>query len=316
MSSRIPTAVADEPPTVHGVVAVGGAATEHDRQIVSNAIAKAVTTAHWQLPASGQASPAVAPMLACSTPNEIWRCVPAQVDGQAIDQAVVVTLQPKQSAGGLPSISLAGRAIAPAQKTFVVRTRYCDPCTDDKLSQAAGELTDQLLNDLAARIGHAMLEVKTVPEGAFVSDEDGELGATNNTFPMRAGKHTIKIKKPGYLTETVAVQTEDHKTRTVSLELRHEPASLALPIGLVVGGAAIVVGGILITQDSKDGVDDKYRHSRATAVGVTVSAVGVLAIATGAYLWWRHSRSPARPETAPVVSPTPGGATLGIARSF
>ena len=319
VSSRVPAAraqAAQQVATVHGVTAVGGTATDHEREIVSAAIIKAVGTAHWQLPAADQANPYVGPMLSCTTPAEIWRCVPSMVGGHAIDQAVVVTVQPKQSAGGLPSLSLAGRAIAPNQKTFVVRTRFCDPCTDDKLAQAATELAEQLLSDLAARIGQAMLEVKTVPEGAIVSDEDGDLGATNNTFPTRAGKHTVRIRKQGYVTETVAVLTEDHKTRTINLALRHEPPSIVLPVGLMAGGAAIVVGGLLITQDQQDGVNDKFRHNRATPVGVTVSVIGVGAIATGVYLWWKHSRTPTEPVAAPALSPTPDGATLGIVGSF
>jgi hypothetical protein len=312
---------------VAGVVAIGGTATERDRGVVSAATETAVRSNGWRLPAKQLPKPDADALVNCAVPAEPWRCVPASIDTQGIRHALVVTVESKQSASGVPMLVLTGKVIVTSPTALIVHQRFCEHCADDKLAQASTELTAQLLNELAVRTGRTVLGVSSVPAGAVVSVDGQPTGATNGTFNTYPGLRTVTIEKQGFWPETVKVEAEEGKTATVAVTLRdRQPAprpSRLVPASLAGAGVALVAAGTFIALDQQDGVDDKYSHPRATPVGASVGVAGLAAIGVGAYLWLRGSPAAAAPVAAPAASATvpaftvtPGGALVGWLGTF
>jgi hypothetical protein len=281
-----------------------------------------VQRAGWRLlpkPLSRQDSDG---LLSCATPAQPWSCLPSSARG--VQQALTVAVELRPSDTGTPTLVLIGKAFVTSPAMLVTHQRFCSRCADDKLAEAATDLTLQLLNELQARSGRTVLDVRSTPSNAIVSIDGQPTGATPDTFNTFPGAHVVSIEKPGFQTETVQITAEEGKTATVAVALRSIPAPTSasrswLPLGLVGGGAVLAVGGALIYADQQDGPDDKYRHSRATAVGISIGVVGLAAIGTGAFLWWRDSsassKTAARTST-PVLSLTGGGGWVGWASTF
>jgi hypothetical protein len=68
------------------------------------------------------------------------------------------------------------------------------------------------------------------------------------------------------------------------------------------GIALVGLGGVALYYGHKGGPDDRYRYTRATAVGVVTGLVGIAAIGAGVYFW-------RGPDGAGLVGAVAGGAT-------
>jgi hypothetical protein len=222
-------------------------------------------------------------------------------------------------------VVLTAKLIVTHPHALVVHQRFCEHCTDDKLTQASTELTQQLVQELAVRMGRTVLEVKSTPSGARITLDGDPIGATNTTFNTYPGSHVVIIEKPGYLTQTISTDTQEGKTAEVSVALRESDSSprtaiakppsrhsRIVPLTLIgAGGAAAVTAGVLVYLGQQDGRNDKYVHTHATAIGVVTGLAGVAMIGAGAYLWWRGPGG-----SAPTAAVLPGGAIVGWTRSF
>lgn len=313
-----------ETQTANGVIAIGGNAEERDRTAVTAGVTAATRIAGWQLPGKPLSKKEAAGLLHCLDPGEPWGCIPGTIDAQGIHQALVVAAERRQSDDGSPMVVLTAKLIVTRPRALVIHQRFCEHCTDDKLTQASTELTQQLVQELAVRIGRTVLEVKSTPTGARITLDGEPIGATNTTFNTYPGSHVVIIEKPGYLTQTIPIQAEEGKTAEVSVALRKsdpEPkrtitpppeSSRVVPLTLIgAGGVAVVTAGVLIYLGRQDGPDDKYTHTHATTLGVVAGLVGVAAIGAGVYLWWRGPTA-----NVPTVATIRGGAIVGWARSF
>jgi len=300
---------------IGGLVAIGGGASQRDRDVVGSAVATAARSSGWTLPPKPLTKQEVDGLVNCTTPEEPWRCIPLDAEARGIHHALVVTVEPQQSTSGVAMLVLAGTLIATNPAALVVHQRICERCTDDKLAEASSELAVQLLNELAARAGRTLIEVKSVPPGAIVTVDRVPSGATDDVFATFPGTHTVRIEKAGFATETLQVETVEGKTVEVAVTLRPQ-ASRLIPLSLIGAGVALVAGGTLIYFDQQDGVNDKYRHSRATPVGVSVGVVGLAAVATGVYLWRRDSTASKPKHSTPTVSVSDGGAVVGWTSTF
>jgi len=80
------------------------------------------------------------------------------------------------------------------------------------------------------------------------------------------------------------------------------------------GAAALVAGGVLIAVNENPTTVGKqsqfYDHTMPYGIGYTIG--GVAAVGVGVYLWLHQSKA----RTAPTVSMTPGGGTVGWAGTF
>jgi hypothetical protein len=313
-----------ESQAANGVIAIGGNAEERDRAAVTAGVTAATRVAGWQLPGKPLSKKEAAGLLRCLDPGEPWGCIPGTIDAQGIHQALVVAAEKRQSDDGSPMVVLTAKLIVTRPRALVIHQRFCEHCTDDKLTQASTELTQQLVQELAVRMGRTVLEVKSTPVGARITLDGEPIGATNTTFNTYPGSHVVIIEKPGYLTQTIPIQAEEGKTAEVSVTLHEsdtgpkpttkpppEP-SRVVPLTLIgAGGAAVVTAGVLVYLGRQDGPDDKYQHTHATTLGVVTGLVGVAAIGAGVYLWWRGPST-----SAPTAAAVPGGAVVGWTRSF
>lgn len=328
----LPSARGDSKPdsAAGAFIAIGGTAPERDRDVVGAAVATAARSAGWRLLPKALAKVEADALIHCATPAHPWECMPASVRSQSIHHALIVSVEPRESDTGVPMLLLVGKAFATSPATLVSHQRFCVHCADDKLAEASTELTAQLLNELASRSGRTLLEVNSTPANAIVSIDGQPTGGTNDTFNTFPGPHVVKIEKPGFLPETVHVTAEEGKTAKVAITLHQTAAATSdttspdraipwIPVGLIGSGAVLVAGGALIYADQQDGPDDKFRHPRATAIGVSVGIAGLAAIGTGVYLWWRGSSTPTGPAaktSTPTLNISPGGASVGWTRTF
>lgn len=312
-------------PAVGGVVAVGGNAEERDRAAVSAGAMAATRQAGWQLPVKPLTKKESTSLLRCLDPGEPWNCIPGSIGSQGIHQALVVSAEKQQAEDGSPVVVLTAKLIVTQPHALAVRRRLCEHCADDRLTQASSELTEQLLQELAVRMGRTVLEVKSSPSGARIVLDGVPVGATNMTFNTYPGPHVVILEMPGYLTQTIPVDAQEGKTAAVAVTLQpservpppskittpNDKPSRLVPIALFsAGGAALVGSGILIYLGAQSGPDQEVLHTSAKAHGIELGILGVAAIGAGAYLWWRGSTG------APTVSVTPGAAVVGWTRAF
>jgi hypothetical protein len=324
-----PRASADHS-SVSGVIAIGGDAEERDRAAVTAGITAATRGAGWQLPARPLSKKEATGLLRCLEPGEPWECIPGTIGAQGIHHALVVAAQKQQADDGSPLVVLTAKLIVTSPHALVVQQRFCERCSDDKLAQASAELAQQLVQELAVRIGRTVLEIRSTPSGARITLDGVAVGATDTTFNTYPGAHIVILEKPGYLSQTIRVDVQEGKTADVSAALRSSrdaggggggassttqpppPPSRVVPWALIsAGGVAVVTGGALIYLGQQDGPDDKTIHRRATALGIATGIAGAAAIGAGAYLLLRTPDA-----SAPTIIAVPGGAVIGWARRF
>jgi hypothetical protein len=319
------SASADTQP-VNGVIVIGGNAEERDRAAVTAGITSAARGAGWQLPAKPLTKKETAGLLRCLDPGEPWGCIPGTINAQGIHHALVVAAQKQQAEDGSPVVVLTAKLIVTKPQALVVRQRFCEHCTDDKLTQASTELARQLVQELAVRIGRTVLDVKSNPTGARITLDGVAIGATDATFNTYPGSHVVIIEKPGYLSQTVSIEAQDGKTAEVSVVLQESSSSSPsitkqqpqprtsrlVPLIIIgAGGAAVATAGVLVYLGQQDGPDDKTIHRRATTLGVIGGVAGLAAIGAGFYLLWKGPSA-----SAPTVSAVNGGALVGWRRAF
>lgn len=313
-----------------GVVVVGGDAEERDRAAVNNGLIAGIAAAGWRLPDKPLSRKEALGLLRCLEPGEPWACIPGTVAARGIHRALVVAAQKQQADDGSPVVVLSAKLIVTKPRALVVQQRFCEHCTDDRLTQASAQLTDQLVKELAVRMGRTVLEVKSTPMGARITLDGVAIGATDTTFNTYPGPHIVILEKPGYLTQTISVAAEEGKTAEVAAMLQPSPStspprdeptqpsprpqrSRIVPIAAIgAGGAGLIGAGVLLYLGAQDGPDDKTLHTRATELGVVTGVASVAAIGVGTYLlWWRDAST-----SSPTVAPARGGAVVGWMKRF
>jgi len=296
-----------------GWVVVGGGAEDRDRGVVDAAVAEVAREGGWSLLREPVAAQDVARLLDCSDPDKPFGCVPTAVARRGIRRIFVFALDHKQAESGAPMLVITARLLVASPPALVVLQRFCEHCTDDRLTAAAAELARQLLRDLAVRSGRTILDVASSPAGAQITLDGRPVGATNATFNTFPGSHVVLVDKAGYRPEARTVIASEGKTAEVAVTLvpadRAPPAdrsALVLSGALVGGGLlAIVAGGVLLDLGARGGSNDRYRYAGASPVGAAVAIAGGAACAIGVYVWWHLPAS-----SSPV--PAAGGGATGI----
>lgn len=309
---------------VPGVIAIGGNVEEHDGEAIRLGLTTAAQAAGWQLPGKPSTKKELAALLRCLDLSEPWGCIPAPLTAQGVRHVLAVAAEKQQAENGAPVVVFTVSLIATSPQALLVRQRFCEHCSEEKLTLAASEVTRQLLEELAVRTGRTILEVKSTPSGARILLDGVSIGATNGTFNTYPGSHTVILEKPGYLTQNLSVKAEEGKTAEVSVVLRQslvvaptkEPQpsqpSRWIPLTFIGAGAASIgAAGTLLYIGAQDGPDDKRLRPRATTVGLVAGIAGVASLGTGLYLWLLGTR-----RTGPTASYLANGATVGWHGTF
>ena len=125
--------------------------------------------------------------------------------------------------------------------------------------------------------------------------------------PVAPPPASVAVAAPGGPPPALPAPTD---AQVIVATPRDRRGSRVLPSLLIGGGAAAgASGAVFYYYGQKRGRDEKYVYSDTRALGVTLVAVGGVAIVTGAILWLR------RPAT-PVAAITPDGGYLGWAGAF
>jgi hypothetical protein len=313
-----------EVPKTHGVIAIGGNPEERDLAAIILGLTTATNAVGWQAPAKALTKKETAGLLRCLGPGEPWECIPASLAAQGIRHTLVVDTKKEQTADGSPMMVLTAKLIVTRPHALIVQQRFCEHCSDAELTRAATELAQQLLQEMAVRIGRTLLAVKSVPSGARIVLDGEPIGATDTTFNTYPGSHVVIVEKPGYLTQTVSIEAVEGKTATVSVALHESPSteklnpsrfSRKVPLAVIGAGAAsLVAAGFLIHLGQQDGPNDRRIHPRAATVGAIAGVAGVAAVGTGVYLWLRGSR--ASRSGGASASVVPGGVAIAWNGAF
>ncbi len=318
-----------------GLVLIGGGAGERERTTVGTAIESVTRSSGWSLPATPPARKDSAALLECADSKQPWDCVPAPL--RAIQLLFVVGVE-SRTHDGAPMVVLTGKAIVSSERVVVVGERYCEPCEEGQLGEASAELANRLLRELAVRSGRTTLAVKSKPTGAQIILDGERIGATDAAFSTYPGAHMVILEKPGFLVEARQVNVREGEAAEVSMELR--PSELSrqrppgagdrraarparapgrpsrLPPALVIGGGAalLAAGAVLVAldEDVHPGGEQSPRYFDSARHGVACVIAGAALAASGAYWWMRRARA----RSAPAISATPTGGTVGWLGTF
>lgn len=217
-------------------------------------------------------------------------------------------------ANGTREITLTAYLFERGRDTVAER-KTCEHCTDQLLRTTADDLMKKLVG---GNPGHVKLS--STPRGARIAIDGKAIGITPLDWDLVPGKHAIELSKKGFVTETREVVIERDKTEAVAVELRKEELvtpgerSRMLPVGAVVlGGAMVVTGGVLIAiQQDKIPSNPKDVY-RTRTLGIGVGAGGLALAAVGAYFLWFRSDDV---RSTPVAAYTGDAGYVGWLQRF
>ena len=306
-----------------GLVLVGGGAGERERATVGTAIESVTRSAGWTLPSAPLAREDSAALLACADSKQPWDCVPAPL--RAIHRLFVVGVE-SRTYDGAPMVVLTAKAIAASERIVAVGERFCEPGEEGQLGEAAAELANRLLRELAVRSGRTTVAVKSKPTGAQIILDGERIGATDASFRTYPGVHSVILEKPGFLVEARQLTVEEGELAEVSVELRPSEMGDRLPPGaggrrgdrpaprapgrpsrlrpalVIGGGAALLVTGVVLIALDEIALDEDVHLG-----GVGCAIAGAAIAAGGAYWWMRRTKA----RSAPAVAATPAGGSVG-----
>jgi hypothetical protein len=252
--------------------------------------------------------------------------------GKHVQRLAFVSIDSQSSTDGSTKLVITEQLVAPGLFAPLGDKRYCDHCTDDVLAKLAGELTRDVLRELATRGGRTVLSIKSVPRGARITLDGKLVGATDslrNTYP---GTHSLSLELDGYQIVTRDAEAVEGKTVEVNATLVSTASAIKQPtrrevappergwfgrspgwvpwLCIGVGGAAIVTGGVLYLyngEPSRDPSADQSRHYTSfQGPGIATAVVGAVSLGFGLYLHHRQH------EATSVIAATPSRDGLAI----
>ncbi len=244
-----------------------------------------------------------------------------------------------------------------ALHTRTEKKSTCELCAveevDGTITKVVGELSAALSAPMPAPApakpatpAMVSVTITTAPEGAAVTIDDVPVGKTPYEGKVKAGKHSLTLKKEGFLLQERTINALD-KPVTIALTLvvdlnaglkedepigsSLEPPKPALPpvaaggnshtgaaVGMVIGGAVLAgVGTWLIVLDGEITCDDGRSRTECPNVyntkGAGIAGLGVGAGLIGASIatFILDAMAPSAPSApAPSVAPTANGGAI------
>jgi PEGA domain len=271
------------------------------------------------------------------------RCLGPMLDQASADRAVVirVTSEDPKDRGKL---QVRGWVFRSTGELLVGGNQECSACRTEHLRDIVSELTASMVQRARARTRPATLVIRSIPEGATIYIDDHAVGATEFSYGVYAGKHTVRLKRDGYHDEVREVSVTDGEKVPLDVELRPiagagshgaprrdprgderpEPlpppprSSRLLPWLTVSAGAAVALAGVgvLLLEESDAPTGDKAVERRETTlVGLSITGAGVVTVSVG-LVWLVRSGRTSRVSPRPTAGASSGGAWLGLAGQF
>lgn len=317
-----------------GAVLVSGTVSERQQGITSSAVSEAVRAAGWTLGDRTYSAADAAAAVVCLRKPAPWSCISAILRDKRIQRVAVVSVEPKPGRAGTTDTVISERLVISNIDSLFVAQRFCDQCTDDRLSMLAAELTKELIDRVTVGSGRTVLAIKSTPRGARAYVDANLVGVTDMSISVVPGAHTITVELDDHRTETRHVHVKEDTTEEVTVTLQplqavgargHErpigplrPHRSRLVPGVVVGvGLATIAAGLGLWVLDEDPVtspdqDASPRYRDTATRGIVLGVTGLAVAGVGGVLWWRYGKA----NSAPVVAPVHGGALIGLTRSF
>lgn len=318
------------------LVTTAGKLTEHDRSLAAGATEARVRGAGWLLATKPFSAKEIEAVASCLRDIAAWPCVAKVVGSRGIRRVAVVALNRNEAPDGAPQVVIVERLVLAEAELVVLGQRFCERCTDDTLTALTAELTTELLQRAQLDSGRTVLAVRSTPQGALYSVDGTLSGATDATIDIVPGRHIVTIEKEGFDSATRTVEAIEGKTAEVSVTLQRlesappravtpgKPAGAhharTLPIAMVATGSASVVGGVIALALNQHPVtkpadqDQPRGYYNTVPAGVALIIGGALVGGAGGYLWWKYVHDDK--HASPAVTPTAGGAVVGVQGAF
>jgi hypothetical protein len=311
------------------LLVVGGAALKPGEQADLVAVSKAaLDVAGWALihPSPERTSR----VLRC-VDEPTSKCLGPILGEASADRAVVIRVtneDPKDRS----SLQVRGWIFRSTGELLVGSNKECAPCRKERLKEIVAEQTTSMVQRARARTRPATLVIHSVPDGATIYIDGEAVGATDFSYGVYAGKHTVRLKRDGYREEVREVSVTDGERVPIDVELHPiesakggprsdqignppppppppPPPSRLLPwLTIGAGAAATLAGvGVLLLDESNGPTGDRAVDRRETTVaGLSIAGAGVVGVTVGV-VWLLRTR-----QTSGGVSPRP---TAGVSRS-
>jgi hypothetical protein len=323
-------------------IMLGGNAPQHERELATRIVTNATQAQFGALVKATFSSTDATAITRCLRNASPWTCMKPVLQGKNIHQLIIASVDKDTSTDGSPMIVVSFQVAVESLDSVIGDRRFCDHCTDDVLTSTTNDLARDQFHELAIRLGRTVIKVTSVPRGARITLDGKPFGATDasiNTFP---GTHTLVLELDKYQVEQRTVDAVEDKTVEVPAILRpaqdatvsggshtsqgasnqsggnpHPHASRTVPLVVTGAGAlAMVVGGALIVWNGKPAADPTKEQSPTyrdwTAPGIGLVVIGGAVAGFGGYLWWKAVKS----DSMATISPMPGGAVVGVTKSF
>jgi hypothetical protein len=248
-------------------------------------------------------------------------CAKHVVAGADVNHLVFVMVQ--VSAEG--DVSLSGWLFDATGEPVGTARDACADCRVETLTRTAEALITALWREVEPLV---TLQVTSNPSGAEVRVDGAVIGTTPLEHGIAPGAHEVAVSHPGYRTVTRRIEPAAAGTQSLEVTLPRGGGGGRggmLPWILIGGGGVAVVGGAVLFALDEDvppldpsGPEPKHYFDSGTGGAVLLGA-GALIAGGGVVLWFLGRRGDddggdERPNV--VVSPTPGGGTLGWRGSF
>ena len=317
-------------------IVVSGTAPAHAREVASSAIAsRTADLVGNKLIPSTFSTREEATLTRCLSDGQPWACMHPTLRSKGVEQLAMLSIDSQSGVDGSPMIVITEQIMAAGLFAPIGDKRYCDHV----LGKLVGELTRDLLREIATRGGRTVVAIKTVPRGARIKFDDKLVGATDQSLNTYPGTHSLLLELDGYQIAERSVEAADGKTAEVNVALVRNPGpggthddptvpTITPPGGIAgwprfvpwlcigAGGAAVITGGILIAVDSKPSADPTSEHSRyyysTKGPGIVTGIAGALSVGAGFYILHRQREA----RSTVMAMPLPGGAAVQWTKTF
>ena len=321
--------------TNRATLLISGAASPHDRELVTTTIAGVAGDVGSSIESQTFAPKEASAIAQCVLRPKAWSCLPSVVRSKGLQHVVVVSLASDTGSDGSPMVVITEQVIVASFDAAIGSRRFCVRCTDDVLTKLTGELTRSLLQQIAARSGRTVVAINSTPRGARITFDGASMGATDRSFNTYPGTHTVVLELEGYQRELRSIDTALDKTFELSVPMRpvggpavdlsalanahgaDPPYGDRLAPALAIAGMLTVAAGVAVLGFDQDpvtvpiGTKQPAHYYDTTGPGFGL-IVGGAVLSAGGFLWWYYTGS----TTTPIAAPISGGAMFGLEKVF
>ena len=201
-----------------GTALVSGSAAGQQLRVIRIAVEKELRKAGWSLQTLGSAENAA--LAACFSGARPWPCLDTVQAARRLQRVLAIQIEPDPEPGTQPQLRLTGRLTATEGQRLSIDTRYCGPCSDSQLADAASQLARRLLTIAAIRKETTIIEVRTRPPGATILLDGRMVEATDHAIATSPGNHSVHLQLSGYRAELRTVQAQEGKRVLVDVSFR------------------------------------------------------------------------------------------------